>query len=641
MCGLCGVVLPGGKAVSQAFLARMNGALAHRGPDGEGFFIDGNVGLGHRRLSIIDLQGGAQPLFNEDGSIGVVFNGEIYNYRELTKELLAQGHKFRTHSDTETLVHLYEQHGMQMLHRLRGMFAFALYDRGAQTLHLVRDRFGIKPLYYHIRDGALYFASEIKPLIEGGYSVEVNRRAIHLYLQSRFAHSDETIFKGIHRLPEGSYLRWRNGDWYVERYYSNPRHGSVDDGRDFQQLFEEELASAVESHMVADVPVGAYLSGGVDSSVVVSEMVRQTGHPVRTFCVDFKEGYSEAGVAERTARSLGCDHHTVLCGVEELLQLPRVIAALEEPVGDAVVVAQYFLSRTTRNAGIKVVMTGDGADETLGGYQYLAAIIQALRWGRALPNPVARLGAMLARILPLTVVDALANVPLAVAAEARERLAGVLERLPASTIGQLYDLLLALYRPDELRDLYTPAFFEEAASYAPEPFAGAPDGKSLADQVLSVQFRKWLPANINLKQDRLCMAHSVENRVPFLDHRFVESMTSFPQHTKIQGRRSKILLRELARKRGLDNAVVNGRKTPFHLPLERYLGDRKLWEMVEDNLSEERVMRRGFVSPAYVKHVKEQSRSGNYMLAKKMFALVILELWHRNFVDGESSGPGI
>lgn len=636
MCGICGIILPKHKVVSKPDIEKMNTAMMHRGPDGEGFFINGNVGLGHRRLSIIDLEGGTQPISNEDGSVIVVFNGEIYNYQELTESLIAQGHQFKTHSDTETLVHLYEQYGAGMLEQLRGMFAFAIHDRRTGTVFLARDRFGIKPLYYHIRGGALYFASEIKPIIEAGYSVEVNRSAIHLYLQSRFAHGDETIFKGIFRLAEGSYLVWRNGEWSVHRYYPTPDHESRDDGRDYDALFEEAFSSAVASHMVADVPVGAYLSGGVDSSAVVSEMVRLTGHPIRTFCVDFSGGKSEAGVAEDTAKALGCEHHTVLCGAEELLALPQVVKTLEEPVGDGVVVAQYFLSRATQQAGIKTVMTGDGADETLGGYQHLAAIIKAARWGRGpIGHLLSGVGAKVAERLPLGIVDMLAGLPLNVAEEARRRFAYLLRILPNGDLQEMYDLLLSLYCPDEMRDLYTTEFYAETKSMPVERFAGEPAGRTLADKVLSMQYRKWLPANINLKQDRLCMAHSVENRVPFLDHRFVELMTSFPPSVKIKGRRSKLLLRNLVAGR-LKSAVSSAPKAPFHLPLEYLLADKRLWNMIEDNLDDARVRKRGFVRPEYARRVKELARGGDYMTAKKMFALVIIEMWFRIFVDGES-----
>ena len=636
MCGICGLALSGRQEVQRDVLQSMIEVMAHRGPDGDGLFLDGPVGLGHCRLSIIDLEGGRQPLANEDDSVVVVFNGEIYNYQELSKELLAAGHRFQTRSDTETLVHLYEEHGIGMLARLRGMFAFALYDRRRQVLYLARDRFGIKPLYYWQGGGKLAFASEVKPLFQAGYTVEVNRPALHLYLQTRFAHGDETIFKGVHRLPEGCYLRWKAGEVSVHRYYSPPAGGDGPPGRDYPELFRRALADAVASHMIADVPVGAYLSGGVDSSTLVSEMVRLTGHPVRTFCVDFKGGYGEGRAAEETARALGCDHHTVLCGVEELLELPAVIRTLEEPVGDGIVVAQYFLSRATRQAGIKVVLTGDGADETLGGYQYLKAIITAATWARRLPGFVfSRLGVPVARCLPVGLVDRWADVPLNVAAEAKRRFILLLRALPRRDLTELYDLLLALFCPHELRQLYTDEFYAEVRRLPREHLAGEPVGATLLDQVLSMQYRKWLPANINLKQDKLCMAHSVENRVPFLDHPFVELVAGFPGHTKINGRSNKVLLRDLARQR-LRDSVSSARKVPFHLPLEHYLGDHRVWNLIEENLDERRLRRRGLLRPEYVRHLKERARGGDYMTAKKLFALVILELWHRVFVDREA-----
>jgi asparagine synthase (glutamine-hydrolysing) len=636
MCGIAGVALPRGRDVEPALLRRMTDMESHRGPDGEGFFIDRNVGLGHRRLSIIDLECGAQPMFNEDGSVVVVFNGEIYNYRELTAELVSAGHAFRTHSDTETLVHLYEQHGIEMLSRLRGMFVFVLYDRRRDTLYLVRDRFGIKPCYYAVRDGGCYFASEIKPILATGHSVTPNAAAIDLYLQHRFAHADETIFAGIHRLPEGSYLRWRGGETSVHRYYPNPAHRSDDrDARDHQALFDAAFASAIGSHMVADVEVGAYLSAGVDSTALVTEMARLSPGRLRTFCVDFQGSASEAPRAEATARRLGCEHTTVVCRVEDVLGIRDVIAALEEPVGDAIVVAQYVLARATRDAGIKVVMTGDGADETLGGYQYLRALIHAERWARRSPGRVlAVLGPAIARRLPLGLVDRLAGIPLDVAREARARFATLLGTLAKGTMQDRYDLLLALYLPNELRELYSADFTAQLVGQARESFAGDPSGTTIADAVLSVQYRKWLPANINLKQDKLCMAHSVENRVPFLDHEFVELLATFPERTKIRGRTSKVLLRDLVARR-MGTAVAAAPKMPFHMPLQEYLLDRRLRDMIEDNLSETRVARRNILRPDAVRRLKERAIGGDYLQTKKLFSLVILELWFRIFVDGE------
>lgn len=636
MCGLAGIALPRGRQVDPTLLQRMNGTLIHRGPDGEGFFVDDNIGLAHRRLSIIDIATGAQPIFNEDKSVVVVFNGEIYNYRDLTTQLVAAGHVFRTHSDTETLVHLYEQYGMEMLSRLRGMFVFALYDRQRRVLYLVRDRFGIKPAYYCLRDGGCYFASEIRAILATGHPVSPNPGAIDLYLRTRFAHGDETIFEGIHRLPEGTYLSWKDGAASLHRYYPTPYHASErHDARDHQSLFEQALTSAVKSHMVADVEVGAYLSGGVDSTALVSEMVNLSNRPVRTFCVDFEGAASEAARAEATARQLGCQHTTIFCRTEEILRMPEVLASLEEPVGDAVVVAQYILSRATRDAGIKVVMTGDGADETLAGYQYLRAIIQAERWAARLPRRlVSAVGPAVARSLPLGLIDRLAGIPLSVAREARERLAVLLETLPSANMQDRYDLLLALYRPAELKQLYTPEFLTRLGTKRVESLAGEPTGRTIADRVLSLQYRKWLPANINLKQDRLCMAHSVENRVPFLDHEFVELLATFPEHTKLGGKLSKLLLRNLVgRRMGL--AIASAPKMPFHIPLEHYLLDERLRQLVEDNLSASRVDRRGILRYDYVRVLKERARRGDYLEAKKLFALVILELWFRVFVDGE------
>jgi asparagine synthase (glutamine-hydrolysing) len=634
MCGICGFISTSDTAGEAHLVERMAGTLTHRGPDGAGVFTSEGVGLGHRRLSIIDVESGSQPLSNEDGTVVVVYNGEIFNYRELADDLRQRGHCFKTQSDTETLVHLYEEYGIEMVHRLRGMFAFALYDGNSGGLYLVRDRFGIKPLYYHIRNGTMYFASEIRSILAAGYRTEVNRAAVHAYLQTRFAHTDETIFKNVFRLPEGCYLQWKRGNHAIRRYYQNPMSVSpvdVSDG-DAERTLEASLDDAVKAWMIADVPVGAYLSGGVDSSLVTEAMTRHTSHAVRTFCVDFHGETSEASAAEQMAMRLGCEHTTVFCGVDEALQLPAVVETLEEPVGDPVVVAQFFLSRATRSAGMKTVLTGDGADETLGGYQYLRAIVQAQRLSRIMPGALMRMTAGMVRTVPLSVIDALADVPLGVANDARDRLAAALRIVPRRDVRELYDLLLALNTPDDLRHLYTEAFYREAQQFPRESFAGDAVGDSVVARVLSLQYRKWLPANINLKQDKLCMAHSVENRTPFLDHLFVERMAALPDRYKIRGQRGKVLLRRVAAKRlPLDRSA--GPKVPFHLPIRSYLKDRRFRDLIDDTLDDVSVAKRGFVRPEYVRSLKAQVNDGGYLLGKKLMALVILELWHRTFVD--------
>jgi asparagine synthase (glutamine-hydrolysing) len=325
-----------------------------------------------------------------------------------------------------------------------------------------------------------------------------------------------------------------------------------------------------------------------------------------------------------------------VCGVDELLELPAVVRSLEEPVGDGIVVANYALARATRAAGVKTVLTGDGADETLGGYQYLRAISQLRTWADRVPaSLLSRVGIAVARRLPSAVIKAMADLPLDVGEHARDRLIAVLKTLPSRDMRQMYDLLLALYRPDELSGVYTDAYQAQQASAPDDSFAGEPNGRSVLDQVLSMQYRKWLPANINFKQDKLCMAYSVENRVPFLDHIFVELMTSMPGRLKVAGRENKVLLRRLARKR-FPPTVSAARKVPFHLPLQHYVHDSRLWALVEDNLNEARVRRRGIVRPEYVRQLKDESRRGDYLLSKKLMALVILEVWHRIFVDREA-----
>lgn len=637
MCGIAGMILPTSREVAPERLERMTRALEHRGPDGEGYFRHRHVGLGHRRLSIIDLSGGWQPLYNEDGSIAVICNGEIYNYRELMAELEAKGHKFKTKSDCEVLAHLYEEHGIDMLQRLRGMFAIALYDRNRDKLFLARDRFGIKPLYYARIDGAFYFASEIKPFFEIGYRTEVNPEGLHAYFKSRFAHTDETLFKGIHRLPEGTFLETTpDAGFTLTSYYPNPRITGDLEGDDFFERFEAAVRDAISTEMVADVPVGAYLSGGIDSSVLVSQMVELTGKPVQTFCVDFEHGFTEGSLAAETARRLGCVHHEVKCGVDELLQLPSVVATLEEPVGDPIVVAGYFLSKLTRDKGIKTILTGDGADEILGGYQYLRVNMLAARNAQWIPHAILeKVAPALIEACPPPLLKLLADLPFDVAPEAKRRASRLFSLAAKGDIRGIYDLLLSLHLDEDLEEIYAPQFRERVRSMPPpESFAGLPNGTGLGEQVLSLQYRKWLPANINLKQDRLCMAHAIENRVPFLDVKLVELMARMPMNQKIRGRTSKFLLRELAKKR-LGGALAGRRKVPFHFPVQHFLKDKRVTEFIVDNLDSMAAKRAWLVRPEYLSFLRKKLAQDDFIFAKKVFMLVIIELWFRTFVDNE------
>lgn len=387
MCGICGYL----GIREDGLLESMTQALAHRGPDSAGYFRQGAVGLGHRRLSIIDVEGGQQPLHNEDESLVLIANGEIYNYRELTRELLGKGHRFRTHSDSEVLLHLYEDLGPSMMSRIQGMFAFAIYDRSKEQLFLARDRLGIKPLYYtDPGNGRFLFGSEMKALLRyDALDLRLVPRAIHDYLALRYVPGPGGMFEGIDKLPAAHWAIVGNGKVRMERYWT-PELCTTPDARPEAELLEEleeRFTRSIERRLISDVPLGAYLSGGLDSSLIVAAMARGATEPVRTFSVGFDYEHDELEAAASTAQLLGCTHTEIPCTADDIALLPELVWHLDEPLGDPIVIPMYQLAQVAKKS-VSVVLSGEGADEIMGGYLFHKALLYGGRFGKLVPGPV-------------------------------------------------------------------------------------------------------------------------------------------------------------------------------------------------------------------------------------------------------------
>lgn len=560
MCGIAGFYAPEGtSAAGVAVLRRMTTAMVKRGPDDEGFLLDGSVGLGMRRLSIIDLKTGHQPLSNEDASVWVVFNGEIYNYRELTAGLLARGHRFATASDTEVLVHLYEEHGEACVERLRGMFAFAIWDRCRRTLLLARDRLGIKPLYYAATPHGFVFGSELKAVLQSPWvSGRVDRRALVAYLQYGYVPEPLSVLDGVAKLPPGHTLVVRDGRAGAPRAYWEPtgffRRGTEpwqeeEAGERLWELFQD----AVRSHLVSDVPVGAFLSGGVDSTSVVTVMAQEVGASVKTFSVGFPEdGYNELPYARRVAEWFGTDHYELLVEPGDLGLLEEVLAAFDEPFADASAIPTYLVSRLAREH-VKVVLSGDGGDELFAGYdRYLVdhrrrhvGIFSDLGLGGGL------------RRLSAT--------------------------LPEGTPGKKYLYNLSLSRMERYLDsisVFPPRNFERLleppTSPIPNPFEAAvraTEGLDPLSRLQDLDLRTYLPGDILTKVDRMTMARSLEARVPFLDHPLVEFACALPPRLRLRSGRTKYLLKRVLKGR-VPPEVLTRPKHGFAVPLEVWFPDR-------------------------------------------------------------------
>ncbi len=632
MCGICGFA---GLRDPADLLKRMLATIGHRGPDDEGAFYEGKVGLGIRRLSIIDVEGGAQPLFNETRDLALVFNGEIYNYKELRRGLVQRGHTFATQSDSETIVHLYEEAGSDCVRRLRGMYAFAIYDRRRERVFIARDRLGIKPLYYWNGGGQLLFASELKALLEhDALSRQPHLPAVDSYLSLRYVPGPETLIAGIRKLPASHWLSYDAAGLKLERYWEPTfSDGPYADEREYEERFAATWEEAVALHLQSDVPLGAFLSGGLDSTAIVAQMARISSRPVHTFSVGFDWEQDELPEARAVARHLGCEPSEVICRGDDMRLLGDVIWHLDEPVGDAIVIPMFLLARLARQH-VKVVLTGEGADELMAGY----LMHKAMYWGQ-------RAAGLAPRWLWRLAVDgALAHTPAALINRAfaypadlgergKRRLIDFLSFIPDGKLAAQYWFLISLFDRWDKEALYAgPLRDTLGAAEALRPTADGPRGP--LNRILALQYDHWLPDDILTKQDKMTMAHSIEGRVPFLDHVLVELLGQIPPRLKLAGWTEKrILRRYLARTTpGLPSGQ---RKKPFYIPIERFLATPPLSDFVGTCLSEASVKRRGYFEWRAVERLLGSLKSGEFMVGKQVFALLALELWHRIFIDRE------
>ncbi|HEY3552654.1 MAG TPA: asparagine synthase (glutamine-hydrolyzing) [Solirubrobacterales bacterium] len=614
MCGICGLVAGERERVpDREAVARMSGRLVHRGPDDDGLFCEGAVALAARRLSIIDLAHGHQPIENEDGSAVVVQNGEIYNYRELKRELEGRGHRFATDCDTEVLVHGYEEWGEGFVERLRGRFAIALWDKRQQRLLLARDRFGIKPLYYRHVDGGLSFASELKAMLEQpGFSREIDSKAVAAYLAFNSIPAPLTIFKEARKLSPGYLLSWEGGEVALRRY-ARPGPPPADELRDgsidlLAAELREVLDDSVRAHLVADVPVGVLLSGGVDSGGLAALASRQVDEPLRTFSIGFEEeGFNELSRARLVAERYGTDHHELVLRPDAVELLPKLVEAFDEPFGDSSALPTYLVSELAVSE-VKVALSGEGGDELFGGYYTYVADLLARRVGRlaalarplaeALPSRTDRVGfdykaKRFARAAALPPLERHHGWKEIFSAQARADLAG-----PAAAWDPL--------------DLYRQRYAETADA---EPLARMQD----------VDLGIYLVDDLLVKTDRLSMAHSLELRVPFLDPKVAEFAFSLPTSLKVRGTAKKRLLRK-ALEPLLPREIVHGRKQGFSIPIAAWLRG-PLEPFAREVLAPSAIARQGLLDPAAVTPILDRHCSGQEDLSRQIWGLMALTLW--------------
>jgi asparagine synthase (glutamine-hydrolysing) len=620
MCGICGVAHRDSSPVQKALLERMNAAIVHRGPDGEGFYSAPGVGLAMRRLAVIDLNTGNQPIPNEDQSIWIVFNGEIYNFPDLRTDLEKHGHHFHTRTDTECVVHLYEEYGADCVQRLRGMFAFALWDVKKQTLLIARDRLGKKPLYYTVQDGALYFASELSGLFAAlPQKPPVDMQAIDLYLSLQYIPEPRTAYEGIFTLLPAHTLLWHHGSMHTERYWQldyEPKHTGAKEA--LAEELRQRVREAVRIRLISDVPLGAHLSGGIDSSVVVAMMAEAGSGPVKTFTINFDEAeFSEVEYARAVAQRYGTDHHEFTLTFEDIPgAVETVIAHTGEPFADPSALPSLYLSKLTRQH-VTVALNGDGGDEAFAGYHRY--------WLDPWANRYARLPAFITRRL----VPALAGLfPERADRPVGRNLVGGLKRLGqvADTDRRASLLRWGSYFPPALKqklwkEPYRDFDLRRAETDLAAAFDSAP-ARSFLDRTLYTDITSYLPGDLLVKADRMAMANSLEGRSPFLDHELMEWAARLPENLKVRGSTGKVLLRK-AFKDYLPERVQRRGKQGFGVPVGAWLrGPLSAWaeQLVREQLTV-------WFEPAVLGQLFDEHRSGRVNHGKRLWALVMLAAW--------------
>ena len=628
MCGICGKLNFDREArVASALLKKMADAIEHRGPDDEGYFASGPVGFGFRRLSIIDLNTGHQPLSNEDETVWIVFNGEIYNFQELRDQLTAKGHIFRTKTDTEAIVHLYEEYGPACVERLRGMFAFAIWDERKQQLLLARDRVGIKPLYYWEGPNALLFGSEIKAILaDPDCSPDVDSRMIDRFLSFYYVPGEETLLKDVYKLAPGSYMVVRNGTTSITQYWDlefAPREISLSQAKNQVLSLLEEC---VRMHMIADVPVGFLLSGGVDSTAMLGFATGKTDHQLRSFTLGFSEPgiIDERPYAQLAAKTYGAEHHEMTISAKDFADfLPKFAWHMEEPVCEPQAVALYYVSRLAKDY-VKVLISGEGGDEAFAGYPNYRNLLWLEHAKRALG--------------PLNEVASLA-------------LAGLNSIVRSDRIAKYQQLLVIpfedyyfsrtshpkLYFTRMAQELYTADYWQHLnKSFSLEPvkrYLRRKSGQGFVNQMLYIDTKTSLPDDLLLKADKMTMANSLELRVPLLDHKMLEFAATLPESFKVHGATTKHIAKE-ALQECVPREILHRKKAGFPVPYASWLRrDLKGW--VQSVILDPQAISRGYFKKKSLEQlIENDSKYENHQ--KEILSLVSLELWHRAFADKQA-----
>ncbi len=630
MCAICGIIKNEGK-VEEKLLFEMTCLMNYRGPDEEGYFIEENVGLGHRRLSIIDLKTGKQPLFNEDKKVVLICNGEIYNFKELRENLEKKGHKFRTNSDNEVIIHLYEEKKEKCVDYLRGMFAFALWDSNEKKLFLTRDRLGQKPLIYSLVGKDIVFSSEIKSiLLYPEIKKEINFEALSDYLTYQAIPSPNTIFKDIKKIPPACYLIWENGNIKIEKYWDIDFTKKIyfKNENDYMELLWQNLKEATKLRLISDVPLGAFLSGGIDSSTIVGIMSEMCEIPVKTFSVGFDvKEYSELEYAKIVAKKFGTQHHEFIVKPDIINILPKLVWHYNEPFADSSMIPTYYVAKETSNY-VKVALNGDGGDENFAGYdRYYQTMVLSKLYSFCKKTG----------LTSLYVKNLIEKIYQKFSAPFPVRILEWIKEADDFGFGFAYSRRLQSFSDIWKEKIYSPWFKNELKNYNSIEKVDKLWEKNKADNLLEkmlyTDFHLYLPEVLMVKIDIATMANSLEGRSPFLDYKFIETISSFPPELKLKGKISKYILKKKL-KGFLPDEILKRGKMGFGVPVgEWFKGE--LANYLKSIILSKRFFKRNFFKKKYVEEIVQQHISGRVNHSSRLWTLLCFEIWCRIFLDGE------
>jgi asparagine synthase (glutamine-hydrolysing) len=630
MCGIAGIATIDGKAIESSLVDRMTDILEHRGPDDRGTYLSHadspnarmKVGLGHRRLSIIDIEGGRQPMSNEERSIWIVYNGETYNFKEEREALKSKGYKFRTASDTEVVLRLYEEYGIECLERMRGMFAFAIWDAKKERLFLSRDRVGQKPLFYYHKNGGFLFASEIKAILESrDVKRKIDYNSLDEYLTYGYPAPPRTMYEGIRKLEPGSYLTYNRDGVKIKRYWklSYGEKADIGEGEAAERLYGL-LGDATRMRLISDVPLGAFLSGGVDSSAIVALMAKHSNEKVKTFSIGFSEAaFSELKYAREISERFGTEHKELIVKPDALDCLPKLAWHYDQPFGDSSAIPTYYVSKMTKEF-VTVALNGDGGDEAFSGYHRYR--------GAALAGSLMRMPKGLLKAAALFTEGAKSGP----AEHAQRFLKGIIEN---RDIEGAYADWLNYFPKQEKAKVYTErvrALVKEnnAEGFLRESIASS-DARDLVEKIIGADVSGYLPEDLLVKVDIATMANSLEGRSPFLDHKVMEFAASLPLSYKMRGNDKKRVLKEAFRK-DIPPSFMNRRKKGFGIPVgEWFRGELK--SFIREMLLDKDSIKREIFSPGYITSLIDAHQSGRADHTQRLYALLSFELWHRTFID--------